>query len=341
MKISEIIYNERNVLRLLIFITIIFLYLFFNVNLLYFIFILFLFHTIFEIIIYYLSIYEFKPLSNEQLFKKKININIKENYNRYFLFIKFFQILFMMLIIILICSYIDNYLINVLNIAVAYTNTKETLKNLTVKDTITFSEAIIETNGEYISLNVKETNTFLDSPRKPIMPVFTKTYKFPFGTKIKNVDCIITGISEEKISGPIRLAPEPQTLTSYQKTIATSKKVEEEINQQDLGIYPDKWFDYEIKCGLDRGKRTVFVIFQVYPIRYAPSENKILEIKRADLKIDYDKEENVINKENKYDLVIITPKTFYDSVLPLKIHKEKMGISTNITTIEFKLNISL
>jgi len=225
-------------------------------------------------------------------------------------------------------------IISVLNVAVADTNNKETSKNLTVKERITFSKPTIGINGEYISLNVKETNTFLDSPGRPMIPKITKTYKFPFGTKIKNVDCIISGISEEKISGTIKLAPEHQPLTSFQNTLSTSKKVDEDIHPQDLGIYPDKWFDYEIKCGLDKGERTIFVIFHVYPIRYDPSENKILEIKKADLKIYYDAEENPVYKENKYDLVIITPKTFVDSVLPLKIHKEKMGISTNITTIE-------
>ena len=116
--------------------------------------------------------------------------------------------------------------------------------------------------------------------------------------------------------------------------MSTYNKVGEDITHQDLGVYPDKWYDYEIKCGLDKGERTVFVIFRVYPIRYLLSENKILKIKGADLKIDYENEENSLQKNNKYDLVIIAPKAFVNSVLPLKEHKEKMGISTNITTVE-------
>ena len=167
-----------------------------------------------------------------------------------------------------------------------------------------------------------------------MLPKITKTYKFPFGTKIKNVDCIISDISEEEISGTIKLAPAPLTLTTSQSILSTSIKIVEGSNTRDIGIYPNKWFNYEIKCGLDKGIRTVFVIFHVYPIRFNPSDNKILEINSADLKIDYEKGENSVNIENKYDLVIITPKIFVDSVLPLKTHKENMGISTNITTTE-------
>ena len=224
-------------------------------------------------------------------------------------------------------------IISIFNIVVAAPINRETSKNLTLKETISFSKPTIEPNGEYISLNIKETNTILDYPGKPMIPVFSKTFKFPFGTKIKDVDCVISGITEEEITGTIKLAPEPQTLTTFKNTIESSGNLEQ-VNHQDIGIYPEKWFNYEIKCGLDKGERTIFVIFHVFPIRYKQSENKILEIKNIDIKIDYEKEEISSVKNNQYDLVIITPKFFVDSVLPLKNHKEKMGISTNIVTIE-------
>jgi len=90
-------------------------------------------------------------------------------------------------------------IISVFNVVVAAPISRENSKNLAFKETISFSKPTIDTNGEYISLNIKETNTLLDYPGQPKLPVFSKTYKFPFGTKIKDVDCVISGITEKEI----------------------------------------------------------------------------------------------------------------------------------------------
>ena len=41
-------------------------------------------------------------------------------------------------------------------------------------------------------------------------------------------------------------------------------------------MYPESWFDYSIKCGLnDLGEETTFVIVDIYPLRYQPLKEKI------------------------------------------------------------------
>ena len=65
---------------------------------------------------------------------------------------------------------------------------------------VSFSKASIETKGEYVSLNLDEATTNLMAAGKPILPVYIKTFIFPCGTKIKNVECIISDISSEVIS---------------------------------------------------------------------------------------------------------------------------------------------
>ena len=74
---------------------------------------------------------------------------------------------------------------------------------------VSFSKTSIETKGEYVSLNLEEATTDLMAAGKPILPVYIKTFVFPRGTKITNVECIISDVSSEVISGKIQPSPKP------------------------------------------------------------------------------------------------------------------------------------
>ncbi len=202
-------------------------------------------------------------------------------------------------------------------------------------ESISFSQATIDSNDEYVSINIEEANTILKDSGKPMLPVYVKTFKFPFGTKIIDIECTTSEIKQEVISGKIEPAPRPVPLVSLKNTIDNIEKTQEN-NDVYLSseLYPDKWYEYSIGCGLDGNDRVVFLNVRCYPVRYLPSEDTIYTIDNVDVKVTFEEGKNPLPAEKEYDLVIITPRRFYPAVIPLAIHKNKMGVSTKIKTTE-------
>lgn len=203
------------------------------------------------------------------------------------------------------------------------------------EDQISFSQATVETKGEYLLINVGEANTFLMSPGKPMLPVYTKTYKFPFGTKIKDVEVTFSDVKQQVISGRIIPAPKPTPLISVNLDQNNDDQIIEDSSvYSSSDLYPDKWYEYNVGCGLDKTERVVFLTIRYYPIRYSPAENTIQYIENFDVKVTYEEGKGLTPVEDKYDMVIITPKRFYFAALSFKKYKDKMGVPTMIKTTE-------
>jgi len=203
-------------------------------------------------------------------------------------------------------------------------------------DTISFSQTRVESKGEYVSIDFQEANTFLKEPGKPMLPVYVKTFKFPFGTKIIDVKCKPSEIRQEIISGKINPSPRPIPLISMQNSVNNyMKKTQEDSDiYSSSELYPDKWYEYSIGCGLDGNERVIFLNVHCYPVRYLPSEDTIYSIDKVDIRVTYKKGYNFFSTKNEYDLVIITPQRLKREVLPLATHKNSMGVSTIIQTTE-------
>jgi len=201
-------------------------------------------------------------------------------------------------------------------------------------ESITFSGATLELNDEYSSVNVAEANTVLNSPGKPLLPVYVKTFTFPLGTKIIDVKCTTSDIKQETISGKIEPAPRPLPLNSVNYPIDPVEITSEEDIYSSSELYPDKWYEYSIGCGLDGNKRVLLLNVRCYPVRYLPSEDTIYTIDNVDVKVTFEKGNTLQASEEEYDMVIITPRRFYPAVIPLANHKNSMGVSTKIKTTE-------
>jgi len=203
-------------------------------------------------------------------------------------------------------------------------------------DTIQFSQATIDPKGEYVSISVDEANTILKDPGKPKLPVYVKTFVFPLGTKIIDVECTPSEVKKEGVSGKIEPAPRPVPLISLKKQI--DDYIEKTQDNSDIylssELYPDRWFEYSIGCGLEKDERVLFLNVRCYPVRYLPSENTIYYIDNIDVKITFEESKSPIPAEKKYDLVIITPRRFLVVLMPFAFHKNRMGVSTKIKTTE-------
>jgi hypothetical protein len=217
------------------------------------------------------------------------------------------------------------------------------------EDHILFSQVKFETKGEYISVNIDEANTYLNSAGKPMLPVYSKIFTFPYGTKIKNVECQISDIKSKTIDSKIEPAPKPVlkiSLNNNQKIpiektddnneiiVDKNEIIEDQSVYSSSNLFPDKWYDYKILCGLNNGKDTIFVKVNSYPLRYSPAENTLYSIDSIDIRVTYEEGRSQIRYDTEYDLLIITPRWFYLWLLPLYFHKTKMGVATKIVTVE-------
>lgn len=229
---------------------------------------------------------------------------------------------------------------------------EKAINYLSVDHHISFSEASIEAENEYCSINFEETNSFINDPCKPRLPLYRKVLTFPKGTKIKDIEFFISDVVSEDINLKIAPSIKPVPISSISNTIKREKDTEKTEIEENTGeneifkivedqavysstnLYPDTWHDYDIRVGLSEGKDTVFLIVNCYPIRYSPAENTIYKIESFDFKVTYeeDLEQTVFAKE--YDLLIIAPRKFLASIMPLYFHKTLRGVPTKIKTVE-------
>lgn len=203
---------------------------------------------------------------------------------------------------------------------------------------VLFTNKKLVSKGEYISINLDNTNTFLMEAGKPLLPSHTETFTFPMGTKIKDVKCaIFSAVNQETIPAKIEPAPEPTISAFVDK--ATNKFSRERIFEDSSvytspDLYPDKWYDYTIGCGLEGDQHVIFLTVNIYPLRYSPAENTIYYINDLDVEITFEKPANSVSFADKYDMVIIAPRKFSTKLQPLIKHKNKVGVSTILKTTE-------
>lgn len=216
--------------------------------------------------------------------------------------------------------------------AAGFTNEK-TSNDLTKKCEIMTMElsplTVRELETGFTELSFEETNTYLMEPGKPILPKIVKTFELPFGVKNVNVEVTPGKISEKYVSKEICPAPRMQPLATAQTT-AFNKQ------EKDLGVYssndpyPSNWFTSSVRCGLNKdNKRVTKAIVHISPVRYIPTEGKLLVAETTDIKITYEEPDtNIMAFDEEFDLVIITPSKFSANVQRLVDHKEDMGVKT-------------
>jgi len=176
---------------------------------------------------------------------------------------------------------------------------------------VSFSGLTVDVKDDYASVNVMEANTLLRDTGRPLLPAYTKTFTFPSGTIIKDVQCIISDVSTEIIDYKVQPSAKPLPRISLSNTIEQSDD-EEEITIEDFDVYssselfPDKWYDYNMYCGLTKEGDTLFLKFDVYPTRYSPAENTLYSINSVDFHITYEEPSTQASFAEEYDLLIIS-----------------------------------
>lgn len=205
-------------------------------------------------------------------------------------------------------------------------------------ESIVFSELNIQEKDQYITLNLLEATSYLMNPGQPVLPLYTKIFKFPFGTKIKGIECKPSQINQKVISGKIQPSPEPVLLMNA-NNVGEKKVVEDFIIKDNavynsMDFYPNRWFDYGIGCGLDDSHHVVFLTVQFYPVRYSPGQNLIKYANKVDIKVEYCEPTQPVVFSDEYDMVVITPSEFSEKLQPLVDFKLDSSVATKLVTLD-------
>ncbi len=215
--------------------------------------------------------------------------------------------------------------------AVAITN--EIPNDIKVTENSIFvSDPIIKESDQYVTINLQEETSSIFEVGKPMLPVVTKVYTFPFGTKINNVEVSFSEINEIKLLREVQPVPERVPINVKIKKDTHIEKDYKAYENNEL--YPSSEYSYTIKSGLENGKHVVFLIVNFYFIRYSPTENIIYYSSRADIDVIYEEPTTPLLFEDVYDLVIISPSEFLNELQPLVSHKNNYGVETIIKTTE-------
>lgn len=220
-----------------------------------------------------------------------------------------------------------------INVIAVDNQERHTMKTCFESDEIKFSHVSIFSDNQYIHLEISEANNLLRRPGAPQLPYFTKTYVYPFGTKILNVQITPETIVEQKINKKIKPAAKPFLKTRIDSNIIVSLENKQIYSSNTL--YPTSWYSYDIRCGIRNGKRSVFLTINLFPVRYSPKEYLLYLAADFDININFVKpDETKTSSENNYDLLIIAPKVFSKTLQSLVDHKNSYNVKTILKTTD-------
>jgi len=194
-----------------------------------------------------------------------------------------------------------------------------------------FSDPEIQINENYISIVLPETETYTMEADKPILPIYTKVYTFPFGTTINNVDVKFSDSIEKDI--PLLIKPAHE---SIMRSVYVPNKVEDNeklITYSDIDIYPDERFSFRTGVGLKNLDHVTILSVHLYPIQYNPKDNKIYYSNYATIDITYSSPNMIVDFQDEYDFLIITYDNFKFALQPLVDLKNQNEINTKLVTL--------
>ena len=203
-----------------------------------------------------------------------------------------------------------------------------------ISELVVFSEPIISDTNQYIKIDVAEAESYLQEPGSPLLPIYTKRFSFPFGTRITDVTCTFSSVEKIELTSQIVPAAKPTPLSLMKKDTAIEEgKPNKEVYSQDT-FYPEHRLDYRISTGLEDGEHVVFVAVTYSPCVYSPRKNILLFTPEVSIEITQETSPSTIYFSDDVDLVVIAPSEFNTSLQPLLDHKNIHGLSTTMMMTE-------
>jgi len=196
---------------------------------------------------------------------------------------------------------------------------------------VSFSEPVIKTTGEFISIDLENADAYTLDTGYPMLPVVVKTFTFPKGTMITDIDCLFSDFSEIKLDKKIIYAQDKEPLFSIQNEKETQDDHMIEDNIYLLNeLYPEQTYSYTKTCGVDG----LTLSLRLYPARCILAQNILHVASKVDINIAYELPLKTNSYEEERDLVIIAPRKFSLLLQPLVDHKNSHGVVTFLKTTE-------
>ena len=200
-----------------------------------------------------------------------------------------------------------------------------------VEATVTVTKTVFKEENLFTTVNVDGQSSFLIQPGHPKLPVMTKVFIIPFGSKIESVEYQPSESSEFFIQKPILPVPEPTPISQSQQE--PTYLMDETVYNHSLP-FPEKTYDVSIGTGIQDGEHVSFATIRWYPIQYVPSEQKIISTLQAEFKIHYITPAVKTQAIDTYDLLVIAPDEYQSALQPLITHKNNYGMKTLLTSVE-------
>ncbi len=218
----------------------------------------------------------------------------------------------------------------------------------TVSNTIGDSEAVIETTNfylnigeptlsyqdDFVTIELDESESFLSDSGEPMLPVIAKTFDFPVGTIINNVN---VNINWERLDLDRKITPTPVSLPKSTEIEVDPDYFEENSFNEEIyssaELFPTEPYTVRYGAGLKDMEHVMFVNVKCFP-QYSPANDYVNIPTAIDIDIDYEFVEPTGSFDEQYDLIIITGDALVDNFQPLVDHKISKGITTKMVTVE-------
>jgi len=187
--------------------------------------------------------------------------------------------------------------------------------------------------NSYSALTMDGTQGCLYIDGNPIMPSYSTKMTLPFATKIVDIECKTGQVKTMKLTN--KIVPAPTPVPVGMEEYGGEYIMDSSIYESD-DLYPSDWYDYHTGAGLDKNmNHKTFFVLSVYPVRYSPGTDTVNYIEDIELKVTYQEPDSYpFPTQSTYDMVIITTKKFERALKPLVDHKNSVGISTYIKTVQ-------
>jgi hypothetical protein len=193
-----------------------------------------------------------------------------------------------------------------------------------------FSLPSLTENQGMLTLQCNEATDYRNVPGEPLLPMLTKTFEFPFGTQITNIEYTSDGIHDIQLTFKIPPAVSPVTDQAQHQMLIENTEIYAS-NQ----LFPDAWYSYHLTGGLNKDNiLTTFLTIQINPVRYNPIENRIRSLDSLTIDITYEQPLHSFTPLNDaYDMIIICYDDYASLLEPLVEHKNSHGVRTKLVTL--------
>ena len=187
------------------------------------------------------------------------------------------------------------------------------------------------TQDEFITINLDQSETFLSKSGAPMLPVITKTFDFPVGTAIKDVN---VDMNYQRYSLDRKITPTPVFVPQCMEInpdLLEEKRIDETVYES-AALYPDEQYKIKIGSGIKEMEHVIFVNVKCFP-QYSPVNDFVNIPTQITIDIEYEAADPSPQNAEEYDLIIITHEVLEDEMQRLVDHKENMGLSTKLVTV--------